>query len=66
MTTLRMKVGTSKMENHKLNSAPELRSLPPTSEYIEKQILKALLQTAIWRLYKKKHHPQLNPTDYGC
>lgn len=65
MTTLRYKVWTAKMGNHKLNTAPELRVLPPTSETFKEHVLRSHLQAAIWRSYIDANPPQMDPTHYG-
>ncbi len=65
MTALQLKVWTSKMGNLKLNTSPELRSLPPTSDVFEEHVYRAHLQTAIWRLYAESNPPQLNPIHCG-
>ena len=57
MTALRLKVWTSKMGNIKLNTSPELQSLPPTSEVFVDHVYRAHLQTAIWRLYAESNPP---------
>lgn len=46
-TALRYEVWLKKMSNHKLNSAPDLKVLPPTSEAFEQHVLRAHLQAAI-------------------
>ena len=49
MTSLKYSVWANKMGNHNLTQSPKLHALPPTAEAFEQQILRAHLQTAIWR-----------------
>ncbi len=65
MSKLRYKVWSNKMGNKKLNSAPELKVLPPTSEALGEHIYRAHLQTAIWRSFKNADPPNVNPAHYG-
>ena len=65
MTSLRYKVWTSKMASHKINSAPKLQNLPPTSEAFHQHVRRAHLQAAIWKSALDSDPPNLNPTDYG-
>ena len=65
MTSLRYKVWTNKMANHKLNSAPKLRVLPPTKEAFDEHVSRAHLQAAIWRCALDADPPDLNPVHYG-
>ena len=65
MTSLRYKVWTNKMSNHKLNSAPKLRILPPTTEAFDQYVKGAHLQAAIWRSTLDSDPPKLDPVDYG-
>lgn len=65
MTSLRYVVWSSKMSNNKLNSAPDLKVLPPTTETFEKHVCRAHLQTGIWRCALNPDPPDLNPVYYG-
>ena len=49
MTALCYHVFISKMANHRLNAAPELRILPPTSEAFQQHVFRAHFQAVIWR-----------------
>ena len=49
MTALRYRVWISKMANHRLNAALELRILPPTSEAFQQHVFRAHFQAVIWR-----------------
>ena len=64
MSALRYKVWTKKMGNHNRTKAPELRSLPPTTEAFHQHVLRAHLQAAIWR-NALCEPPDLNPEDFG-
>ena len=65
MTRLRFAVWQHKMGNHKLNNAPELKVLPPTSEAFGEHVQRAHLQIAIWRSYDRQDQPDLNPLHFG-
>ena len=65
MSSLRYKVWTNKTANRKLNSAPHLRVLPPTSEAFEQHVYRAHLQAAIFKFALHPDPPDLNPLDYG-
>ena len=51
------------MTKPKLTKAPELKSLPPTKEAFE--LLRAHIQTAIWKSANDSRPPELEPTKYG-
>ena len=65
MTDLRFKVWSNKMGNCKLNLAPDLKVLPPTSKAFEQHVYRAHLQTAIWRSVTSADPPNANPIHYG-
>lgn len=65
MTALRYLVWIGKMANHRLNSAPELRVLPPTSEAFKQHVFRAHFQAAIWRSALQPDPPALSPLQYG-
>ena len=54
MTVVRIKTWMKKMGNKKLNSTPELKILPPTTEVFEYHALRAHLQTSIWLSYQRE------------
>ncbi len=53
------------MDKPRLSKAPELKTLPPTTEAFEQNVLRAHIQTAIWKSTNEPDPPQLNPTEYG-
>ena len=65
METLRFRVWTVKMANSKLNSAPQLKVLPPTQSAFELHVARAHLQAAIWKESLKQSPPDLNPLSHG-
>lgn len=65
MTSLRYVVWSNKMSNNKLNSAPHLKVLPPTTEAFEMHVNRSHLQAAIWRCALNPDPPELNPAQYG-
>ncbi len=65
MSSLRFKVWTNKMANHKINAAPKLKVLPPTKEAFEQHVRRAHLQAAVWRGALDSDPPDLNPQHFG-
>ena len=53
------------MANSKLNSAPQLKILPPTNVVFEQHVLRAHLQAAIWLASLKSSPPGFDPLAYG-
>ena len=53
------------MAEPKLTKARELKSLPPTKKAFELHVLKAHIQTAIWKSANESRPPELEPTKYG-
>ena len=62
---LRFKVWSVKMANSRINSAPQLKILPPTQPVFEKHVLRAHLQAAIWRASLSSSPPEMDPLAYG-
>ena len=58
-------VWANKMGNHKLNSAPKLRVLPPTKDTLSLHVHRAHLQVAIWRCALDADPSALSPLEYG-
>ena len=48
MSDIRVDVWSAKMARRKVTAAPELKTLPPTSEAFELNVQRAHIQTAIW------------------
>ena len=65
METLRFRVWSNKMANSKLNSAPQLKILPPTQSVFELHVARAHLQAAIWKGSLKQSPPDLDPLSHG-
>ena len=65
METLRFRVWSNKMANSKLNSAPQLKILPPTQSVFELHVARAHLQAAIWKGRVKQSPPDLDPLSHG-
>ena len=65
MTSLRYSVWLSKMSYPKLNSAPDLKALPPTTEVFEDYVYRSHLQTAVWKAARDVDPPSINPVHYG-
>ena len=65
MTSLRYTVWLFKMSNPKLNSAPDLKALPPKTEDFKEHVYRAHLQTAVWKAALDADPPSINPVHYG-
>ena len=65
MSQVRIDVWSRKMAKPKLTKAPELKSLPPTTEAFEQNVRRTHIQTAIWKSASESNPPQLDPTEYG-
>ena len=65
METLRFRVWSNKMANSKLNSAPQLKILPPTQSVFELHVARAHLQAAIWKGSLKQSPLDLDPLTHG-
>ena len=65
MTLLRYTVWLSKMSNPKLNSAPDSKALPPTTEAFEEHVYRVHLQTAVWKAALDADPPSINSVHYG-
>ena len=59
MTELRHKIFSSK------RSTPSIKTLPPTDASLECHILRAHLQTMLWKAADKKDPPSVDYTQYG-
>ena len=55
----------TKMVNPRLSAAPELKSLPPTTDAFELHVYRAHYQAAIWRASLEPNPPELDPVLYG-
>ncbi len=65
MSQARIEAWSRKMAKPRLSKAPELKTLPPTTEAFEQNVLRAHIQTAIWKSANEPDPPQLNPTECG-
>ena len=65
MTALRYSVWSTKMSNPKLSSAPDLKTLPPTTAAFVEHVKRAHLQVAIWKAAMDADPPSLDPVQYG-
>ena len=65
MSSIRYAIWTSKMANKKLTSAPQLKTLPPTTEAFAEHVHRAHFQAAIWREALQPDPPDMNPIHYG-
>ena len=65
MSEVRVDIWSTKMVRRKITAAPELKSLPPTTEAFEINVRRARIQTAIWKSACEAELPKLDPTVYG-
>ncbi|KAK2153873.1 hypothetical protein LSH36_282g01033 [Paralvinella palmiformis] len=64
MSAVRYDIWTSKMANKKLTTAPQLKTLPPTTEAFGEHVHRAHFQVAIWRSALQQDPPNLNPRHF--
>ena len=64
MTKCRLSMWTKKISDAAVK-APELKTLPPTSDSFSYHVLRAQIQVIIWLSTIDPHPPQLNPLQYG-
>ena len=57
--------GNAKIANTKLSEAPELKSLPPTSDVFQEHVKHTHFQAAIWCASLGRNPPTLDPLQYG-
>ena len=65
MSDVRIDVWSTKIGRKSLTTAPELKSLPPTTEAFEMNVRRAHIQTAIWKSAGEADPPALDPTLFG-
>jgi len=53
------------MGKAKVTSAPELKTLPPTTEAFEENVRRAHFQTVIWKSALHSSPPSLDATKFG-
>ena len=65
MSEVRAEVWSRKMGKAKVTSAPELKTLPPTTEAFEENVRRAHFQTVIWKSALHSSPPSLDATKFG-
>ena len=65
MSLVHADVWSKEMAKPKLTKAPKLKSLPPTKAAFELHVLRAHVQTVIWKSANDSRPPELEPTKYG-
>lgn len=65
MSDFRYQIWTHKMARKNITSAPELKSIPPTSEAFKQHVLRAHNQTIIWKSALLQDPPQLERAEFG-
>ena len=65
MSDVRVEMWAKTMSKHRVMSAPELKSLPPTSEGFSENVKRAHIQAAIWRSAVSSHPPEMDPVQFG-
>ena len=61
MSDVRIDIWSTKIGRKSLTTAPELKSLPPTTEAFEINVRRAHIQTAIWKSVGEAGPPALDP-----
>ena len=62
MTAVRFDIWSQKMGNKKLTAAPQLKSLPPTTEAFTEHVHRAHFQAAVWRAALEADSPAFQHT----
>ena len=65
MSDVRQDICSIKTAEKKSTSAPGTRILRPTTEAFQQNVLRAHVQTAIWKAAWRSEPPALDPTSYG-
>lgn len=65
LSEIRVETWSKKMGKKNITAAPELKSLPPTSEAFKENVLRAHIQVAVWKSAREQDPPSLDPTKYG-
>ena len=56
---------SKKMGTKHITAAPELKTVPPTSETFKENVLRAHFQVAVWKSAPEPDPPSLDPKEYG-
>jgi len=62
MTAVHFDIWSQKMGNKKLTAAPQLKSLPPTTEAFTEHVHRAHFQAAVWRAALEADSPAIQHT----
>ena len=62
---LALNYGKKKMGKKNITAAPALKTIPPTTEAFRENVLRAHVQTAVWKSAPLPDPPSFEPTDYG-
>ncbi|XP_078661436.1 uncharacterized protein LOC144905583 [Branchiostoma floridae x Branchiostoma belcheri] len=65
MSEVRGEVWRRRMGSKTVTKAPDLRSLPPSTEAFEENVRRAHIQTAIWKYATSYEPPALDPVQFG-
>lgn len=65
MSDVRIDIWSTKMGRQSVTTAPALKNLPPTMEAFRMNVLRAHVQTAIWKSATEADPPALDPTLFG-
>jgi len=65
LSEIRIEIWSKKMGKNDITTAPELKTVPPTSEAFRENVLRAHIQTAVWKSALEPDPPFINPTEYG-
>jgi len=65
LSEVRVEMWSKKMGKKNITAAPELNTVPPTSEAFKENVLRAHFQVAVWKSVPEPDPPSLDPTEYG-
>jgi len=65
LSDMRVEIWSKKMSKKRVTAAPELKTLPPTSEAFLQNVYRAHFQAGIWRSAAASHPPDMDATEYG-
>jgi hypothetical protein len=62
---MRVEIWAKRMSKKRVTSAPELKTLPPTSAAFIQNVSRAHFQAAVWRSAILPQPPNMDATQYG-
>ena len=61
LSEIRVEMWSKKMGKKNITAAPELKTVPPTSEAFKENVLRAHFQVAVWKSAPEQDPPSLDP-----